>query len=115
MEQPEITNPPVDVMDDNDRYWAAAAWAFPILVPIIVLFFVEDRKDRPFIKHHMYQALFAGLVTWVSYVLVAGFVGCVTTPLIIGYRIYLGFQAFNGQLVNIPLVTDFCKSQGWIA
>jgi hypothetical protein len=40
---------------------------------------------------------------------------CFGLPSIIiwGIGVYWGFQAYNGKLVEIPLVTKFCKDQGW--
>jgi hypothetical protein len=29
------------------------------------------------------------------------------------YLIYLGILAYQGKDVNVPLVTDFVKNQGW--
>ena len=30
------------------------------------------------------------------------------------YTIYLAIQAYQGEWVTIPFITDFCKNQGWI-
>lgn len=27
--------------------------------------------------------------------------------------IYLGFQAYQGKIVQVPVITDFVKNQGW--
>jgi hypothetical protein len=29
------------------------------------------------------------------------------------YQLYLAYQAYQGQTINIPIITDFCKNQGW--
>ena len=49
-----------DVTSD-DRLWAALAYVFSPLVPVI-LFVMEDKKNRPFIKSHNAQALVLGIV-----------------------------------------------------
>jgi hypothetical protein len=28
--------------------------------------------------------------------------------------IYLAVKAYQGEWVTVPLLTDFCKNQGWI-
>jgi uncharacterized membrane protein len=30
------------------------------------------------------------------------------------YGIYVGIQAYNGKWVEVPVLTDFAKNQGWI-
>ena len=96
---------------DDDKLWALLAYVFSPLVPII-LFFIEDKKERPFIKAHNGQALVWGVVCMI--------VGAVSTPLcgIPGLvmwivAIYWGWQAYQGQEVTIPVITDFVKGQGW--
>src|SRR3972149_3824243 len=44
----------------DDRLWAALAYVFSPLVPIILLLW-EEKKQRPFIKAHNMQALFLGI------------------------------------------------------
>ena len=104
---------PMDVTDD-DKLWALLSWIFAPVVPIIVLL-LEDKKARPFIKYNAFQALVVGIVTVISSVLTAAIIGCITTPLLIIYEIYLAIQSYQGKWVTIPVVTDFCKGQGWIS
>ncbi len=104
---------PMDVTDD-DKLWSLLSWIFAPLVPIIVLL-LEDKKTRPFIKHNAFQALVVGIITVISSALTAVVIGCVTTPLLLIYQIYLAIQSYQGKLVTIPVVTDFCKGQGWIS
>jgi len=104
---------PMDVTDD-DKLWALLSWIFAPVVPIIVLL-LEDKKVRPFIKYNAFQALVVGIVTVISSALTAAVIGCITTPLLIIYEIYLAVQSYQGKWVTIPVVTDFCKGQGWIS
>lgn len=89
----------------DDKLWALLAYIFSPLVPIILML-MEDKKNRPFIKAHNGQALILGIIT----VLTSGF--CIGI-LVWLYAIYLGFQAYQGKLVNVPVITDFVKGQGW--
>ncbi len=113
MEQPNVVTTGMEPNDD-DKLWGLLSWIFTPLVPIIVLL-LEDKKSRPFIKHHAVQALAFGVVGYgLSAVLSAVLVGCFVGLAALGYQIYMGVQAYNGKLANIPLLTDFCKGQGWI-
>jgi uncharacterized protein len=89
----------------DDKLWAALAYVFSPLIPVIILL-MEDKKNRPFLKAHNAQALILGIIT----VLTSGF--CVGI-LVWFYQLYLGYQAYQGKTVEVPVITGFCKSQGW--
>ncbi|GAB4500495.1 MAG: hypothetical protein Fur0035_00350 [Anaerolineales bacterium] len=89
----------------DDKLWALLAYILSPLVPILIMV-MEDKKNRPFLKAHNAQALILGLITVVT----SGF--CVGI-LVWFYAIYLGFQAYQGQTVEVPLITNFVKNQGW--
>jgi len=95
--------------------WALLTYVFTPLVPIIILL-MEDKKNRPFLKAHNAQALVWGIFNLVGGTILSGVLFfCFGLPSIIiwGIGVYWGFQAYNGKLVEIPLVTKFCKDQGW--
>jgi uncharacterized membrane protein len=97
----------------NDKLWALLAYIFTPLVPIIILF-LEDKKNRPFLKAHNAQALALGVISLIVGVLLGWTVVLACVPLLIFiYCIYLGIQAYNGKYVEIPVVTNFVKKQGW--
>ena len=105
--------PAVDITDD-DKLWSLLSWIFTPLVPIIVLL-LEDKKVRPFIKYNAMQALILGVVNMVvSGILGAVVIGCFIGVAVFAYMIYLGVQSYNGKWVTVPVLTDFCKNQGWI-
>ena len=117
MEEPGMVSPEpqmgMDVTDD-DKLWALLSWIFAPLVPIIVLL-LEDKKTRPFIKYNAMQALILSVVGYViSAVLSAVLIGCFVGVALVVYQIYLAIQAYGGNWVKIPVVTDFAKNQGWI-
>ncbi len=104
---------PIDVTDD-DKLWALLSWIFAPLVPIIVLL-LEDKKTRPFIKYNAIQALVVSVVGYIiSSVLSFIIIGCFVGVAVLVYIIYLAIQSYQGKWVTIPVVTDFCKGQGWI-
>jgi uncharacterized membrane protein len=106
-------NSPTDVTSD-DRLWTLLGYIFAPIIPIVVLF-MEDKKNRPFIKAHNAQALALGVVEWVINVLLSFVViGCVTSVLTIILNIYLGIKANRGEVFEIPVITNFVRKQGWM-
>ena len=96
-----------DITQD-DKLWALLSW---LLWPVaIVVLLMDDKKSRPFIK---YNAVLALAFTVVLYVLGTITAGCL---LVVGgiYAIVLAIQAFQGQWVTVPLLTDFVKKQHWV-
>jgi len=89
----------------DDKLWAALTYVFSPIIPI-VLMLMEDKKNRPFIRAHNAQALILGIITIVT----SGF--CVGI-LVWFYQLYLAYQAYQGLTVEVPVITNFCKGQGW--
>jgi uncharacterized membrane protein len=109
----ESAVPPVEITED-DKLWALLSWLLSPVVPVIVLL-LEDKKDRPFIKYNAIQALILVVIGWVvSGILSVVVIGCFTGLLLFIYQIYLAIQAYGGNWVSIPILTDFAKNQGWI-
>lgn len=99
-----------DVTSD-DKLWAALAYVFSPIVPII-LFLMEDKKNRPFIRAHNAQALVVGIVMAVLLPIVATITfGC--GSIIWFIMLYWAYQAYQGKLITIPVITDLVKNQGW--
>ena len=100
-------------VSSDDKLWAALAYVFSPLVPIIILL-MEDKKNRPYIKAHNIQALVWGLLVWVVFGgSVAVFVGFCLLPLGLLVELYWAYKAYQGEMVKIPVITDFVKKQGW--
>lgn len=102
---PEVTS--------DDKLWALLAYIFTPIVPIILML-MEDKKNRPFIKAHNAQALVWGVVVYVislvlSFIIIGACIGLLGLVL----NIYWGIQAYNGKYVEIPVITNFVKNQGW--
>lgn len=91
---------------DSDKLWALLMMVFAPLVGIIALL-MEDKKNRPFIKYYAIQSIVLGLLTLILS-------GVCVGVLVWFYSIYVGVKAYSGEWVQIPVITDFCKNQGWI-
>ncbi|MBE9507498.1 MAG: hypothetical protein IMY86_05560 [Chloroflexi bacterium] len=93
----------------DDKLWALLSW---IVWPIaIIVLLMEDKKNRPFIKYNAVQGLALGLVAWATTVIG---IGVCLGPLAFIYGIFLGSKSYQGEWVEIPFITDFCKDKGWV-
>ncbi len=89
----------------DDKLWGLLTYVFSPLVPIILML-MEDKKNRPFIRAHNAQALILGIIAVITSSFCIGI-------LVWFYMLYCGFQAYNGKTVEVPVITGFCKGQGW--
>ena len=102
--------PPPDVTSD-DRLWAALAYFFSPIVPVVILL-MEDKKNRPFIKENNMQALITGIVLWVVIMILSiPTFGCASLLWLL--MLIPAVQAYQGKVPNIPVITNFVRQQGW--
>ena len=93
---------------DDDRLWALLSWLFwPVGV---VVLFMDEKKNRPFVKYNAVLSLAFWVVTGV---VGAATVGCLAIIGII-YAIVLAIKAYQGEWVEVPFLSDFVKKQGWV-
>jgi len=99
----------------DDKLWAALG--YPIVLIAIIMLFMEDKKSRPFIKYHAVQAI----ALWVVYVVLGTIITTVTFGIggicfAVAWLVFLywAYLAYQGQLFEVPLVTNFLKNQGWV-
>lgn len=104
---PEITS--------DDKLWSALSYVLAPVVGIIMLI-MEEKKARPYIKFHAVQSIVASI----GFVIVATVLSTVTlgigglcVPLLWLVFLYWAYQAYQGQEVKIPFVSDFIRKQGW--
>ena len=111
-----IGTTPAEELTDNDKLWGMLSWLpFVGWILAILALVMEPQKDSPFIKHHAVQSLASavvlsviGLILGITVVL-----SCLSIllPLV---TIYPAIKAYQGEEIEIPVITDFCKGQGWI-
>ena len=100
-----------DVTSD-DKLWVLLAYVLTPLVPIII-FLMEDKKTRPFIRAHNAQALVVGVINLIIGVFLSWTLILACVPLLIWIAcIYWGIQGYGGKFVQIPVVTTAVKNQG---
>jgi uncharacterized membrane protein len=99
---------------NDDKLWAALAWVIPLIA--IVMLLMEDKKNRPFQKYHAVNSLAFNVVFFILLTIISvvtfGFGGCLGILWFIS--LYWAYQAYQGVLVEIPVVTNFVKNQGWV-
>lgn len=104
-DQPQVTS--------DDKLWAALAYVFTPLVPIIVLL-LEDKKSRPFIRAHNMQALVWGVIFYIIVSVSSAFlIGLCLWPIGLLIQLYWAYKAYQGEFVQIPVITNIVKNQGW--
>ena len=89
----------------DDKLWALLSYIFAPLVGIIVLL-IEDKKNRPFLKYNAVVSIVLGVVTIVLSGVCIGI-------LVWLYSIYLGIKSYQGEWVEVPVISDFVRNQGW--
>ncbi len=106
-DQPGMTS-----VSSDDKLWAALSYVFSPLVPIILLL-MEEKKKQPFIKFHAVQSLAVGIVLIIVVPILAMLTfGC--GAIIWFIMFYWAYKAYQGVMFDIPVVTNFIKSQGWV-
>ena len=93
-----------DVSDDA-KLWALLSYIFMPLIGIIVLL-MEDKKSVPFLKYNAIVSIILGALTIVLSSICIG-------PLFWIYGIFVGIKAYKGEWVEVPVISDFVKNQGW--
>jgi uncharacterized membrane protein len=102
-----------EAISSDDKLWALLTYVFSPLVPIIILL-LEDKKERPFIQAHNAQSLVMGIINVLLAILLGWTVFLSCIPFIIWIvMVYWGFKAYQGEFVEIPVVSNFVRNQGW--
>jgi uncharacterized membrane protein len=87
----------------QDRQWALLSYLLPPLTGLMILF-IEDKAERPFLMYHALLSIALGAVGTVLF--------CIY-PLVWLYCIYLGIRAYQGRTVTVPFLSDWIAQQEW--
>ena len=99
-------------VSSDDKLWAALSYVFSPLVPVILLL-MEEKKKQPFIKFHAVQSLVVGIVLFIVVPIIATLTLCIGSVLWL-VMFYWAYKAYQGEMFDIPIVTNFIKNQGWV-
>jgi len=96
----------------NDQLWAALSWIpvsplYPVLA--IVALILDDTKDRPFVRYNAILALATGAI-----LIPLSFITCGLAAFTFLVFFYWAYQAYQGETVEIPVVSDWIRGQGWV-
>ena len=106
-------NEPMTEVTSDDKLWTLLAYVLTPLVPIIILV-MEDKKNRPFIRAHNAQALVVGIINAILGITLSWTLVLSCVPLIVWFVcIYWGIQAYGGKMVEIPVISNLVRNQGW--
>lgn len=97
---------------DNDRLWAALAWLpisplWPLFAVLALL--LDDTKNRPFVRYHAIVSLALGIALIPISVIT---LGCGAIVYLVFF--WWAFEAYNGRVVEIPVISDWVRQQGWV-
>ena len=99
----ESMNPEIS---SDDKLWAMLGYLIPLIA--LVVLFMEDKKNRPYVKFNAVQSLVATVVLSILSTVTCGF-GAVLFLVMLWWA----YQAYQGQDVRIPIISDFIRKQGW--
>lgn len=103
-------------VNQNDKLWALLCWLPWIgwIIDIVALL-IEPQKKRPFIRYNAIQALIANAILAIlSAVLSPTCIGSLIVLALWLVTLYYMIKSYGGEWVEIPMITNFCKNQGWI-
>lgn len=101
-----MSNEPMMDVNSDDKLWAALGYLIPIIA--LVVLFMEDKKARPYIKFNAVQSLVVSVVLSIISTVTCGF-GAVLFLVMLWWA----YQAYMGQDIRIPVISDFIRNQGW--
>jgi len=93
-------------ISSDDKLWAMLGYVIPLLAVVALL--MEDKKNRPYVKFNAVQSIVATVaLTIISTVTL----GC--GSILFLAMLWWAYQAYQGQDVKIPMISDFIRNQGW--
>ncbi|MBM4456240.1 MAG: DUF4870 domain-containing protein [Chloroflexi bacterium] len=122
---------PTNITDD-DRLMAALAWFSMVIIQLplvsIALLLAQGNKERPFQRYHaltsiafwVVAAIYEALAAIVFTVLTIISLGCLAVCLWVIFFLphlvclFYAFQAYSGKEMEIPVLSDFVRKQGWV-
>jgi len=93
-------------ISSDDKLWAMLGYLIPLIALVALL--MEEKKNRPYVKFNAVQSLVATVVLSILSTVTCGF-GAVLFLVMLWWA----YQAYQGQDVRIPMISDFIRKQGW--
>jgi uncharacterized membrane protein len=115
---------------ENERLLSGLSYVSQIILPAVfpvVLLLSEDTRRNPFMRYHAVQSLGLLVATILFYLAaaVAYAVVAAIAPVLLcllwmvvfvpaAAMLYYGYKAFRGEYVEVPYLTAFMRSNGWL-
>ena len=93
-------------ISSDDKLWAMLGYLIPLIA--VVVLFMEDKKNRPYVKFNAVQSIAATVVLTIISTIT---LGC--GSILFFAMLWWAYQAYQGQDVKIPMISDFIRNQGW--
>jgi uncharacterized membrane protein len=106
---------PEGEINDNDKLMAALSYPVPIVAIVILL--SETNKQRPFQKFHAVQALAFWVVLTVIGIVVSIItlgIGAICFPILWLVSLWPAYESYQAKYLELPVITDFIRKQGWV-
>lgn len=96
----------------NERTWAALSWipispVWPLLAILALL--MEDTKSSPFVRYHAILTIATGVATLILTIITLGL-----GAIIFLVFFYWAYKAYQGEMVEVPVVSNFIRGRGWV-
>ena len=95
-------------LNEDDRTWGLVLYLLPLLA-LILLYSMPAKAARPFLRYHAIQVV--GLM--VSGLVLGLFTCGLGVVLWVGLSLAYGLKANNGDVFEIPFVTQFLLDKGY--
>ncbi len=118
--------------NSDDRLMSALAWLTMVLLQLPIVSVIQllsaTTKERPFQRHHAVTSLLFYAAAFV-YEFVAAIVYAILGALTLGcgyaclwvifflphaLGLYYALQAYNGKMIELPVLSNFGRQQGWL-
>ncbi len=106
--------------DSEDKIWFIIAYLIPVLTGIITYVMYADKDKK--MKFQAVQSILYGIAMIIGYYILVGifsfllfaipgvlFILSLLLFLAWLYGLYVGYQAFNGTMVSIPVIGEMAK------
>lgn len=105
--------PPYEVTDD-DRLWSLLCYVLSPIIPVVV-FFLSRKRLRPFIRSHYAQAFVLGFINLILWSVLTWILSLLAIiPFVIWCSlVLLGVMAYQGNEINIPLLSPMLQAHGF--
>jgi uncharacterized membrane protein len=94
---------------DDEKMWGALCQLIP-LIGLLVIFALDDQKNKPFVRYHAVVSVAVALI-----LLVVNLVTCaIAVPLTLLVPLFLAWKAYSGEVFDVPGVTKFLVDKGYL-